>query len=53
VRGDFKFNTNHYPVQNYVLRAIGKDAGGRITNRTMGIIFANHADAYAGQCKMK
>ncbi|MCH2220040.1 MAG: hypothetical protein MK097_06920, partial [Dechloromonas sp.] len=53
VRGDFKFNTNHYPVQNYVLRAIGKDAGGRITNRTMGTIFTNHADAYVGQCKMK
>ena len=53
VRGDFKFNANHYPVQNYYLRAIGKDASGRITNKTMGTIFANHADAYVGQCKMK
>ncbi len=53
VRGDFKFNTNHYPVQNYVLRAIGKDASGRITNKTMGTIFTNHADAYVAQCKMK
>src|SRR5574343_905993 len=53
VRGDFKFNANHYPVQNYVLRAIGKDANGRITNKTMGTIFTNHADAYVAQCKMK
>ena len=53
VRGDFKFNTNHYPVQNYYLRAIGKDAQGRVTNKTMGTIFTNHADAYVAQCKMK
>ncbi len=53
VRGDFKFNTNHYPVQNYYLRVIGKDAQGRVTNKTMGTIFTNHADAYVSQCKMK
>jgi branched-chain amino acid transport system substrate-binding protein len=53
VRGDFRFNGNHYPVQNYVLRVIGKDAQGRVTNKTMGTIFANHADAYASACKMK
>jgi branched-chain amino acid transport system substrate-binding protein len=53
VRGEFKFNSNHYPVQNYVLRVIGKDAQGRVTNKTMGTIFSNHADAYVSQCKMK
>lgn len=53
VRGDFKFNSNHYPVQNYYLRVIGKDSSGRITNRLMGTIFTNHADAYVAQCKMK
>lgn len=53
VRGDFKFNSNHYPVQNYYLRVIGKDAQGRVTNKTMGTIFSNHADAYVAACKMK
>ncbi len=53
VRGDFKWNSNHYPVQNYVLRVVGKDTQGRVTNKTMGTIFANHADAYVAQCKMK
>lgn len=53
VRGDFKFNVNHYPVQNYYLRVIGRDAQGRVTNKTMGTVFANHADAYSAQCKMK
>jgi branched-chain amino acid transport system substrate-binding protein len=52
VRGPFKFNTNHYPVQNYYLREIVKDAQGRITNRTLGTVFENHADAYVGDCKM-
>ena len=53
VRGDFRFNSNHYPVQNYYLRVVGKDAGGRITNRMMGTIFTNHADAYVSACRMK
>src|SRR5574343_468473 len=44
VRGEFKFNTNHYPVQNYYLRAIGKDTQGRITNTTMGTIFTNRSE---------
>ena len=52
VRGSFKFNTNGYPIQDYYLRVITKDAQGRITNRTLGTVFKNHADAYAGQCKM-
>jgi branched-chain amino acid transport system substrate-binding protein len=52
VRGAFKFNTNQFPIQDYYLRVITKDARGRITNRTIGTVFKNHADAYAGDCKM-
>jgi len=52
VRGAFKFNSNGYPIQDYYLRVITKDAQGRITNRTLGAVFKNHADAYVGQCKM-
>jgi branched-chain amino acid transport system substrate-binding protein len=52
VRGDFKFNRNHYPVQKYYSRMIGKDAQGRITNRTLGVVFDNHQDAYVGACKL-
>ena len=53
VRGDFRFNTNHYPIQDYYLRVIEKDGKGRVTNKTLGTIFRNHADAYVGECKMK
>ncbi len=52
VRGTFKFNKNQFPVQDYYLRVITKDAKGRVTNRTMGTVLKNHADAYAGSCKM-
>ena len=52
VRGAFKFNSNGYPIQDYYLRVITKDAQGRITNRMLGTVFKNHADAYVGECKM-
>jgi len=52
VRGKFKFNTNHFPVQDYFLRVVRKDEKGRITNKLMGTIFTDHADAYVGECKM-
>ena len=53
VRGRFRFNRNQYPVQDYYLRVIEKDARGRVTNRTVGTIFKGHADAYVGECAMK
>jgi len=52
VRGAFRFNNNHYPVQDYYLRVITRDSAGRVTNRTLGTVLKNHADAYAGNCKM-
>ena len=54
VRGDFKFNTNQYPIQNYYLRVVGKDQQGRLVNKSFGEpIFKNHGDAYVQDCKMK
>jgi branched-chain amino acid transport system substrate-binding protein len=53
VRGEFKFNNNQYPIQDYYMRVIGKDTQGRITNKTMGVVFKNHGDAYAADCKMQ
>jgi branched-chain amino acid transport system substrate-binding protein len=54
VRGDFKFNANQMPIQNYYLRVVGKDAQGRLVNKTLGEpIFRNHGDAYVQDCRMK
>jgi branched-chain amino acid transport system substrate-binding protein len=52
VRGAFKFNKNHFPIQDYYLRVITKDSKGRVTNRTLSPVFKGHADAYAASCKM-
>ena len=53
VRGEFKFNKNQFPIQNYYLRMVSKDAKGRVTNRLLGgAVLKNHSDAYASSCKM-
>jgi branched-chain amino acid transport system substrate-binding protein len=54
VRGEFKFNTNHYPIQNYYVREVVKDEQGRLVNKIIGQpIMTRHADAYVQECKMK
>jgi branched-chain amino acid transport system substrate-binding protein len=52
VRGAFKFNKNHFPIQNYYLRQVVKDDKGRYVNKTVGTIFTDHPDAYVAACKM-
>src|SRR5690606_22131185 len=52
VRGAFRFDANHYPIQDYYLREVVKDAQGRVTNKLVGRVLENHADAYVGECKM-
>ena len=52
VRGNFKFNKNQYPIQDYYLRVVRTDEKGRITNRLMGKILTNHQDSFVSQCKM-
>src|SRR5437868_10630127 len=53
VRGDFKFNRNQFPVQNYYLQVVGKAPDGRIMHKTLGTVLTNRGDAYVDQCKMK
>lgn len=53
VRGPFKINRNGFPIQNYYLRVVERDAKGRITNRTLGPVLKDHADPYAQQCPLK
>lgn len=55
VRGAFKFNTNHYPIQNYYLREVKKDSQGRLVNVLASAqpIMANHGDAYVQECTMR
>ena len=54
VRGELKFNTNQFPIQNYYLRVITRDSKGRLVNKRLGEpILKMHGDAYVQDCKMK
>jgi branched-chain amino acid transport system substrate-binding protein len=52
VRGKFKFNTNHHPIQDFYVREVYKDADGVLTNKIIATSFTDHQDAYAAECKM-
>jgi branched-chain amino acid transport system substrate-binding protein len=53
VRGDFSYGANNFPIQNYYLRVIGRDASGRITNKVIGTVLQNYQDSSAAKCAMK
>lgn len=53
VRGDFKFNNNHFPIQDFSMYEVIKDDQGRYTVRTEVTPMKNHQDAYHQQCPMK
>src|SRR5712664_2622510 len=52
VRGDFKFNSNQFPVQNYYLQLVGKGSDGRLVHKTIGTLLTSRGDAYVQDCKM-
>ncbi|MEM6594012.1 MAG: ABC transporter substrate-binding protein [Pseudomonadota bacterium] len=50
-RGDFAFGPNQHPVQTIYAREVIQE-GDVFTNKILGVALENHADAYAGECKM-
>jgi branched-chain amino acid transport system substrate-binding protein len=53
VRGPFKFNTNHYPIQDFYLVKVAKRADGKYQTEIVQKVFSNYADPYVKDCKMK
>jgi branched-chain amino acid transport system substrate-binding protein len=53
VRGDFKFGSNNFPVQDLHVFEAYKDAQGRMNLKTIATPLKASVDAYAEQCKMK
>ncbi len=51
VRGKFRFGPNRHPIQDIYVRQVVKE-GDVLTNKIIGTAFTDHADAYAGECKM-
>jgi branched-chain amino acid transport system substrate-binding protein len=53
IRGDFKFNTNHYPIQNFYLVKVAKRPDGKYQTEIVQKVFGDFADPYAADCPMK
>jgi branched-chain amino acid transport system substrate-binding protein len=53
VRGSFRFNHNHFPVQNFYIRQVVKDDKQVLINKMIGVAFTDHADAYHNKCAMQ
>jgi branched-chain amino acid transport system substrate-binding protein len=53
VRGDFKFNNNHFPIQNFYLVKAAKRADGKPETQIVEKVFSEYGDLYASQCTMK
>jgi branched-chain amino acid transport system substrate-binding protein len=52
VRGDFKFGNNNFPIQDYHVQEVAKDAKGRVSLKTIATPFKSKADSYHQDCKM-
>ncbi len=52
VRGSFKFGNNHFPIQDFYLREVVADADGNWTTATRDVVYKDHQDPYAKDCKM-
>jgi len=53
LRGKFKFNTNHYPIQDFYLVKVAKRPDGKFETEIDQKIFSDYADPHAKDCPMK
>lgn len=53
VRGTFKLGPNHFPIMEYYVATVVKDADGKAKLRLSEKILSDHGDAYAAKCSMK
>jgi branched-chain amino acid transport system substrate-binding protein len=53
VRGPFRFNTNHQPIQNSYVGIVEARADGSLYIKPLGTLTENSRDAFASKCPMK
>jgi branched-chain amino acid transport system substrate-binding protein len=53
VRGKFRYNTNHFPIQDFYAQEVVKDAQGEYTMKTLGTVFTDMKDVFYEKCTMK
>lgn len=52
VRGDFRYNTNHFPIQDFYLVKAVKRGDGKYQTSAVEKVFDDYGDVYAAKCKM-
>jgi branched-chain amino acid transport system substrate-binding protein len=52
VRGDFKYNVNHHPIQDFYLLRAAKGGPDGVEMQIQKKVFDDHKDAYYKDCKM-
>ncbi len=53
LRGDFKYNTNQFPIQNFYIQEAVKDPEGVMTVKTIATAVKDGKDPYYEKCPMK
>ncbi len=53
LRGKFKFNTNHYPIQDFYIVKVVKRADGKYWTQIVKKVFEDYSDPYAKECHMQ
>jgi branched-chain amino acid transport system substrate-binding protein len=53
VRGKFRYNTNHFPIQDFYAQEVVKDAQGDYTMKTLRAVFTDMKDVFYEKCSMK
>jgi branched-chain amino acid transport system substrate-binding protein len=53
VRGPYKYGNNHFPIQNFYLQDVVKDANGELVLKTAATIVKDSQDNFAAKCPMK
>src|SRR5262245_528034 len=53
VRGNFKFNTNHYPIQDFYVVKAAKRPDGKYQTEIVEKVFSDYKDQFAAECPMK
>ena len=53
LRGKFRYNTNHFPIQNFYAQEVAKDAQGEFTMKTLSTVFTDMKDVFYEKCPMK
>jgi branched-chain amino acid transport system substrate-binding protein len=53
VRGDFKYGNNHFPIENFYLQDVVKNAKGEFVLKTVATIVKDNQDNFHDKCPMK